>query len=114
MSGRRRSSCRNETHPTPGFMIESRRSSIIRRKSLEIAKQMDKKMAEIEKVHVPMNNFATANRAFDLCNILYKLTMAETHFSHTNRITAPPVVKAARKWRRRTLRNRSLRIEVKI
>ena len=52
------------------------------------------------------------SKAFDLCNILYKLTQAETRFSHTNRITAPPVVKAARKWRRMTLRTRQEKLKV--
>ena len=47
---------------------------------------------------------ATANRAFDLCNILYKLTVAENNFNHTNKVTAPPIVKAVRKWRRMTLK----------
>lgn len=100
----RRPEMRRKIKPIPGLIVESRRSSLVRRKSLDMSKVMDIRMAEQERSQAHIPNHATASRAFDLCGILHKLTMAETHFSHTNRITAPPVVKAARKWRRRTMR----------
>ena len=51
---------------------------------------------------------ATAGRAFDLCTILHQLTEAEQRFKNTNRITEPPIVRAARKWKRLALRNKEV------
>ena len=43
---------------------------------------------------------ASANRAFDLSNVLHQLTEAQQRFQVTHQITEPAVKRAARKWKR--------------
>ncbi|CAG5110723.1 Oidioi.mRNA.OKI2018_I69.chr2.g5097.t1.cds [Oikopleura dioica] len=83
----------------PGFVVESRRNSILRRKSIDLSKVMDQQLAlRMQKLHKKFAKQATAQHAFDLPNIIHQLTNAKDNFS-ANRNSVPP---GMRKWRKTT------------
>ena len=90
----------------PGFVVESRRNSILRRKSIDLSKVgnhsrtyrywqfwiqvMDQQLAaRMQKLHKKFAMHATAQHAFDLPNIIYQLTKAKDHFSSASRNSFP-------------------------
>ncbi|CBY30963.1 unnamed protein product [Oikopleura dioica] len=84
---------------SPGFVVESRRNSILRRKSIDLSKVMDQQLAaRMHKLHKKFAKHATAQHAFDLPNIIYQLTKAKDHFSSASRSSTPK----GTKWRKNT------------
>lgn len=73
-----------------------------------IEKLTEKKLLRLNAISPKREVKATAGRAFDLCTILHQLTEAEQRFKNTNRITEPPIVRAARKWKRIALKNKEV------